>query len=575
MSRNHWLANEEAQIALFERNDPNIDIALVRIATDPKLIEIIINKYEIFDNFKDIDNKNRNFISKLILSAIQNKQSLSWCDNPNDWLYPAWDWILEYGDREHYNKLFSNSNVPSELITNVLNGSYDKKTNEKFCLYESVLKSPVLIRGKGDERSGPNLAAREPIQTYWEFLAKVDINDIQIVTAVIYNIENIPRVLNFDEKKFNLPNYGSPNYNRDANLIAYFEILKDNWLKKSIVEDDYYNSWQCSLVEYVASRLTDYKIDTELNNYLKNNDLITIRKGFYRRFSFGNEHIMECENFATKDGYEFLSSAIYNDSFYNFRDDKNLCFWFFKKISLARRDKSLPGRYDESFKMDEIYKFRLNKIFEREKSRASFEAISFDDFEKLYDEWMDSDLGPENGIFYVQNRKNIAPQLPICDIKNRVSLEIEIDEFKLNFSNKSNKYAQSFLNVEMDGVINEKSVQKFNSTIKTTDSDLTKIEIKYGHIKFEEFEKTEDQYPRVSFRGEYSQRSRSIFFTILCTSDQIQSACHLMKLDISSKLFLKIVILPDQVEEKQETELQEPTGKIIDWELEIKYIRTS
>jgi hypothetical protein len=70
-----------------------------------------------------------------------------------------------------------------------------------------------------------------------------------------------------------------------------------------------------------------------------------VRKEFYRGFRFGQNSNEELERYVETDNYEFFLSAVENNAFYNWRDNKELCAWLFRKISWDSPD-ILDNNYD-------------------------------------------------------------------------------------------------------------------------------------------------------------------------------------------------------------------------------------
>ncbi len=430
----YWSCSKEIESTLANRNDPNIDIALVRIAD--YAIDDILEKYlKIYEDKNDpMSNADKN-LPKIILSAVQNPQALTALGGMATWLKKAWHWIVKNGDSEHYYALFKNPNVPDELIENILNGVYDGIVNNKYWMYGYAMKCPTTRRGLDGQQHGPDFAAIHRLEAYWNFIAKMDVKDQALRQSVTDNSEkHLPYQIELKDEDFGFPKYGTPGYNRDENYINYLKIFIGNWLKNN--ESDAADKEQREyFVEFVCSVFVWNSHSEKVTNFLKNHELQAVRRGFYRGKSFSDKSIPELEGYAEKEGYEFLWSAIENGSMYNFRDNKELCFWFFNKINYARLDQTLIGTYDEKFPMDSRYKFKMNSRHKAGRKTPSLETISFKNFERKFDEWKEGKRESTEHIITLPTQiRKTKPELPEYD-KNR---EV-FGEFKLKTINVSNR----------------------------------------------------------------------------------------------------------------------------------------
>ena len=415
-SGKYWSCSKEIEAALASRNDPNIDIALVRIAD--YAIDDILEKYfvsaESDDGSKSIADNN---LSKIILSAVQNRQALTALGGIATWLEKAWEWILENGNL-HYRELFLNPNVPDELIENILRGKYDQKCKHRLSMYGWALQCPTTRRGLDHQRDRPDFDAIHRLEAYWNFIAKLDVSDKVLRDSVTESEEkHLPYKIELKDEDFGFPKYGAPGYNRDENYINYLKIFIANWLK-NIEKDDTDKELREFFVECVCSVFVWNSYSSKVKDFIKNHDVLAVRKGFYRGESFGDESIPEIEGYTEKEGYEFLWSALENSSMYNFRDNKELCFWFFSKILYARLDKTLIGTYDEKFPMDRRYEFKMNETYEqgKDKPKRNQHAIKFKKFDKQFRNWRESgwrtpkEEASKQDAELVVNNGNYAPK---------------------------------------------------------------------------------------------------------------------------------------------------------------------
>ena len=518
----YWQCSKEIETALASRNDPDIDIALVRIGDS--LVDDTISKY-LNENESDnnIDAKKTHHLSKLILSAVQNKASLSSLANQmSSCLKKAWSWMIKNGDSEHYDALFSNPNIPDELIENILKGIYDETVSNKFWMYGYAMKCPVTRRGLDDQKYGPDFAAIRRLEAYWNFIAKLNTEDDALRRSIAENFENFPWRIELEESDYGFPKYGDPDYNRDDNLISYVEIILTNWLSKASVESNDYES-RCIVVEFVCSTVVNNTYSDKVLNYIKNHDLLPVRKGFYRAKRFRDNSIQELESYAAKDGYEFLWSAIYNRSLYNFRDSKELCFWFFKKISYARLDKTLEGKYDENLQMDLVYKNKMNSIHKDGKKIPSLETLNFENFEKKFYEWKD---GKKGAFTDLDNTpvisKKVKPKIPTYDRTRRIS-----GSFKLKYISVSNILsAGGFEKSHLYYTTLEDSVVLEHLQHAEIALDQLAKTSQAVRIELQEYDASNGQYPDVSFCGRYSiEVSHGINkfnATIFCTEQELE-----------------------------------------------------
>ena len=350
-----WCSSDDIDETLYMRNDKSIDIALARIAS-PEIIDKVIDRNQKNNDIDDQSSRSDNMdvISRIILSAVQNRVSLArFRFESETWLKTAWQWILQFGGDAHYRLLFSNPSLPTDILTGVFSGKFTQEVRDKYLMYYVALQAPLLSKRPDDNRYGPDLDTHWLLEEFWKCLTEVDTDDGPMVDVFSENVGNFPYDVEFKSASFGFPSYGEPGYDSKMNILSYLELIIGRWQPSQLQLKEGNIGWgKNRVIEMVTSRIVgNNSREDKIVAFARGHEKVAVRKGFYQGCKFNDCSMGECEHYWETDGYDFYLSAVNNSSFYNFRDNKTLCAWFFNRIHNANISEKNDNEYEREYEI--------------------------------------------------------------------------------------------------------------------------------------------------------------------------------------------------------------------------------
>lgn len=347
---------EALEVSLLARNERLVDLGLVRVCRKHETLIAILARRRTSADAGLADDP------EIVEAALSNTSCISNLSSSSRWLESLLPTIAESGNHQQLAALFQNP----KLSRNVLEALFENKPpfssvpmERRHVLLRHALQSPMLVKpfeesphsldgwdaysdGRTRGLAWALLLREEPCETLAYILADCL---PKIGTFVVHPWE-VAEQLGIDKDS---KDYGKAQ-------LRFLQVALERWQSRPSPEDTKYSTDKFALVrEAVAEAIPTYR--SELRNFLKNSSDQAARRGYYRIFD--PTSVIELEEYAKKDGQQFLEAGIHNPRLFNpNRLEIAACFYEF----VYHRAKEFVAEFEEQQWLRSWYDGALRRL---------------------------------------------------------------------------------------------------------------------------------------------------------------------------------------------------------------------
>jgi hypothetical protein len=342
---------EDTQKILFERNDPLIDIGLVKLVDDD-LIQQIINRHcpkDLSANSEESTLSSREEIEKFnkVLTSAFSSTSVGNLFSTPRWLESQLEWIAYKSDLEQLQTLLNNPNLANELIEQILQKKdwCENLDNAKHTLMLRLLLKNKIIEVEPKDDHDYDMSQHGIISSCWMLLVNLERNKetASLIAENIHKFQELEIPYSYSEKE---DDAGDWKQNAVTTRKKFLGEMLSKWTCLPEEDDKYGNfKWNCDRIRsFTVEKIGSFYLN-ELKGFLFATDDKMAIEGYYAGVDLSSIKIEKFAASYQKYGVEFLFGLCRNKDIFrkSSKHSNALCL----KLLEATKEFEKPDHMDD------------------------------------------------------------------------------------------------------------------------------------------------------------------------------------------------------------------------------------